>query len=111
MVAGDSENEVFRLQAELCACLADIKRLRIIHELGTGPKSVGELADSLGLKQANTSQHLAVLRRTGVVATRREGTTVYYSLSSPRISEACELVRSVIFDNLRRSTSLAGIAT
>jgi len=111
MVASDSENEVFRLQAELCACLADTKRLRIIHELGTGPKSVGELADSLGLKQANTSQHLAVLRRTGVVATRREGTTVYYSLSSPRISEACELVRSVIFDNLRRSTSLAGIAT
>lgn len=99
--------EVFQLQADLCKSLSDPKRLRIIHELRHSPKSVSELADILGLKQSNTSQHLAVLRKAGVVVSRRESSTVYYSLVSPKIGEACDLVRGVIVDHFRRNSSIA----
>ena len=101
--------EVFQLQAELCKSLADPKRLMIIYELEAGPKSVGELADRLGLKQSNTSQHLAVLRKAGVITPDRQGNIVYYSLVTPKIAAACEIVRQVIGEQLQRNQSLTEV--
>ncbi|NQT73625.1 MAG: winged helix-turn-helix transcriptional regulator [Chloroflexi bacterium] len=101
--------EVFQLQAEFCKSLADAKRLMIIHELREGEKSVNELAEKLGLKQSNTSQHLAILRKSGVIIPRREGNTVFYDLANPRIGEACDLVQSFIAEQLRSNHDLAKI--
>ena len=108
-MADDNHMELIYLQSEFCKCLSDAKRLMIIHELRDGEQSVGELAETLGLKQSNTSQHLGVLRNTGVIVPRREGSTVYYALVSPRITQACDLVRSVIADQIQRSQNLAEI--
>lgn len=105
----DRRAEFFQLQAELCKSLADPKRLMILHELRDGPRTVSELAESLGLKQSNTSQHLAVLRNTGVIAPKREGNTVYYSLVNPKIATACDMVREIIAEKLQRNQSLAGV--
>jgi len=105
----DSQTEVFKLQAELCKSLSDPKRLRIIHELRGGEKSVHELAEILGLKQSNASQHLGVLRRTGIIVPRREGNIVYYKLVNAKIAEACDLVRGVIIDQLRINHGLADL--
>ena len=101
--------EVLRLQAELCKSLSDPKRLRIIQELRGGEKAVNELAGILELKQSNTSQHLAVLRRIGVITPRKDGNTVYYRLADTKIAEACDLVHDVIADQLRRSEKLSGL--
>ena len=109
MLNDESKMEVFQLQADFCKSLADPKRLMIIHELRDGEKSVNELAERLGLKQSNTSQHLAVLRKAGVVVPRREASTVYYNLVNPKIAEACDLVREVIAEQLMRQRSLASI--
>lgn len=105
----DIRIEVFQLQAEFCKSLADAKRLMIIHELREGEKSVNELAEKLGLKQSNTSQHLAVLRKAGVIIPRREGNTVFYDLANPRIGEACDLVQSFIVEQLRSNHDLSKI--
>lgn len=105
----DSKIEVFRLQAEFCKSLSEPKRLRIIHELRNGERSVSELAESLGMKQSNTSQHLAVLRKAGIVVPRREYSTVYYNLVSPRIAEACDLVREVIAQQAQRNQRLTRV--
>ena len=105
----ESKTQIFQLQAELCKSLSDPKRLRIIHELRDGSKSVGQLEQSLGLKQSNTSQHLAILRKTGIVVARREQSTVYYSLANAKIAEACDIVREVLADQFRRNRSLAGL--
>ncbi len=107
--SNDSTSDVFQFQAEFCKSLSDPKRLRIIHELRQGEKSVGELAESLGIKQSNTSQHLAVLRKAGVVVPRRENSTVYYRLVNPRIAEACDIVREVIAAQFRRNRELSGL--
>lgn len=98
--------EVFHLQADLCKSLADPKRLMIIHELRDRAKSVADLADSLSLKQSNTSQQLAVLRRAGIVVPQRQGNTVYYSLVTPKIATACDIVREVIAEQLEKSQTL-----
>ena len=99
--------QAFRLQAEICKTLADPKRLMILHELRDREMSVGQLVASLGFSQANVSQHLAILRERRLVVTRREGTTVYYNLASPKIGEACDLVHGVLADQLARSQALA----
>ena len=98
--------EVFQMQAEFCKSLADAKRLMIVHELRDGEKSVGELAEKLGLKQSNTSQHLATLRRSGVIISRREGNTVYYGLANERIGQACDMVQNFIVEQIQSSQHL-----
>jgi ArsR family transcriptional regulator len=98
--------QLFELQANICKGFSDPKRLLIIHELRTGEKSVGQLGSALEVSQPNISQHLSILREHGLVTTRREGTTVYYSLTSPKIAEACDLVRGVLAEQLQRNQEL-----
>jgi len=62
--------------------LSNPSRLLILCQLADGEKSVGEVQRQVGLSQSALSQHLAVLRRKGIVATRREAQTIYYSLAS-----------------------------
>ena len=102
-----SKVELFEHQAEICKTLADPKRLMILHELRNSEASVGQLVSNLGLPQANVSQHLAILRERGIVTTRREGTTIYYSLANPKIGEACDLVQEVLADQLAKNQKLA----
>ena len=61
--------------------LAHEGRLMILCHLGTGEQSVSALGDTLGMRQAAVSQMLARLRNDGLVTTRREGKTIYYSLA------------------------------
>src|SRR3990172_3663685 len=60
--------------------LADPKRLCVLETLAAGERSVSGLSRDVGCQVPNMSQHLAVLRSAGLVATRRDGTTVYYRL-------------------------------
>jgi DNA-binding transcriptional ArsR family regulator len=99
--------EVLQLQAELCKSLGDAKRLMIIQELRSGEKSVTELAEAVGANQSNISQHLGVLRRVGLVACRRQGSTVYYSLASDKIVQACDVVGQVLMEQIEGSQDLA----
>lgn len=99
--------QLFELQASICKSLSDSKRLLIIHELRTGEKSVGQLVSALDISQPNMSRHLAILRKHSLVTTRRDGTTIYYSLSSTKIAEACDLVRGVLTEQLQKNQELA----
>ncbi len=67
--------------------LAHEGRLMILCHLGSGEKSVGELEVLLEIRQAAVSQMLARLREEGLVSTRREGKTIYYSLADAKTSE------------------------
>ncbi len=95
-----ARRELLQLHASICKGLADPKRLLIINALRDGDKAVSEICIALDLPQANVSQHLAVLRDKGLVRTRREGQFVYYSLTSPKIIAAVDLLREVMADQL-----------
>ena len=69
-------NEVTVMQAEVLRTLANPRRLEILHRLADGPCEVGRLAGELGLSQPNVSQHLAVLRASGLVDADRDGREV-----------------------------------
>lgn len=69
--------------AKLLRALANERRLMILCQLADGERSVGELLPLVGLSQSALSQHLAVLREEGVVATRREAQTVRYRIADP----------------------------
>lgn len=71
----------------LLKALANRHRLMIVCQLTERERSVGELADLLDLRDSTVSQHLALLRKDGIVASRREGQTIWYSLGDPAARE------------------------
>jgi DNA-binding transcriptional ArsR family regulator len=79
--------------SDLLKALANRHRLLIICQLVDGERSVGDLAGFLGLRDSTVSQHLALLRRDGLVAARRDAQTIYYSIAS----DAAREVLSVLY--------------
>ncbi|WP_420135657.1 ArsR/SmtB family transcription factor [Rhodopseudomonas sp.] len=68
--------------SELLKALSNRHRLLLVCQLIDGERSVGELAELLGLRDSTVSQHHALLRKDGLVAARRDGQTIYYSIAS-----------------------------
>ena len=95
-----AETWIFELQAEICQTLANPKRLQILGLLKRGELSVGEMVKAMGIAKANLSQHLSVMRQKGILVTRRDGTTIYYRLARPKITEACAIMREVLLESL-----------
>ena len=85
-------DEALVLIARRFAALSDPTRLRLLHALFEGEKNVSSLVAASGGTQANVSRHLQTLADAGVVARRREGLQVFYSIGDPTIYELCELV-------------------
>lgn len=75
-----------RRAAPLLKAMSNPSRLVILCQLCEGERSVGELEAEVGLSQSGISQHLAILRREHVVATRRDKQTVFYSLASEEVA-------------------------
>lgn len=69
--------------AGLLRALSNERRLLVLCQLGDGELTVGALQGRLGLSQSALSQHLAVLREEGIVATRREGQSIHYRIADP----------------------------
>ena len=95
-------DEVYKLQAEVLKTLANPRRLEIVHLLAEGPREVSRLAEEMGISQPNVSQHLALMRSSGVVEAERDGREVRYRLSDPEIIVACETMRCVLVRRLAR---------
>lgn len=100
-------DRVTEMHAEICKTLGSPTRIQILMTLHEGERTVGQVSRALGLREANVSQHLAVLRHRGLVVPRREGTSVFYKISSPKIIEACGLLREVLMEQLKDSRKLA----
>jgi DNA-binding transcriptional ArsR family regulator len=73
--------------ADFLKVLANDRRLMVLCELLKGERTVGELETVVGLSQSALSQHLARLRRSRLVKTRRESQTIYYRIADPGISK------------------------
>jgi DNA-binding transcriptional ArsR family regulator len=80
---------------ELLKALSNPHRLLIICQLIDGKRSVGKLADFLGIRDSTVSQHLALLRKDGLVAAQRDGQTIWYSISSAPARELLETLYRV----------------
>ena len=82
--------------AQVLKVLANERRLLILCRLVIdGEMSVGPLADAVGLSPSALSQHLARMRREGLLATRREGQTIFYRIGDPDISRILKLLKEI----------------
>lgn len=104
--ARQPEATVDRAKADFLRILGHPVRVRILELLREGERSVGALQSALGLDSGGTSQHLGVLRRHGVLDTRRAGTNVYYRVKDPRTFQLLEVAREILMTSLTESREL-----
>jgi len=102
----DSDEQIFEMQVRICKAFANSTRLRMLDLLAKGEYTVSDLQAALGITLPNVSQHLAILRNAGVVATRREGKQIFCSLTIKEVKEACQLIRDVLRAQLRNGRKL-----
>jgi ArsR family transcriptional regulator len=103
----EADSRIFELQADICQTLANPKRLQIISLLKKRELSVGDMVKAMGIAKANLSQHLSSMRQKGILIARREGTSIYYRLASPKITEACAAMREVLMNLLKGQETLS----
>jgi len=99
-------SQIFKLHANTLKALANPKRLEIINLLRDQTVNVHHMEEMLGLPQANLSQHLSVLRKFGVVNTKKEGKEVFYHITHPNFIKASDLIREVLIDQKRENKIL-----
>ncbi len=83
------------IPAEFLKALADPTRVRIMDLLRTGEKCVCEIFPAIGGRQSNTSRHLAILRRAGLVRSRKQGVSVYYAVRDRRVFRLLDLAGNI----------------
>jgi DNA-binding transcriptional ArsR family regulator len=101
------DKEFYRRHAHMCGVFAHplrLELLQLLHE--RGERTVGDLAEATGVRMANLSQHLAVMRSTNIVLSRKVGVSVYYRLADPRIMQAFDLITEVMLSHMAREEAL-----
>ncbi len=100
------EDQIYTYHAEMCKVFSHPKRLELINLLRDREVSAGELGEKLGLTPANLSQHLGMMKERHILVSRKEGNTVYYRISNLRLLEAFDLLREILFEQIRHDASL-----
>jgi rhodanese-related sulfurtransferase len=106
---GDRETKtaLFDGFARAAKALASGRRIELLDVLANGERTVEVLAGEVGLSVANTSQHLQVLRQAGLLASRREGTSVHYRLAGPEVFQLWRALRTLAASRLVEVERLA----
>jgi rhodanese-related sulfurtransferase/DNA-binding HxlR family transcriptional regulator len=102
-----AKDELYDGFAEVAKALSSGRRAEIVDVLAQGERSVEEIATEIDQSVANTSHHLRTLARAGLVMTRREGTRIYYGLSSARVVELWLALRDVADEHVAGLQRLA----
>jgi ArsR family transcriptional regulator len=96
-----SDKKIFELHADTCKALGHPLRIEVIDLLQDEELCFTDILEVTGGLKSNLSQHLSVMTKKGILKTRREGQSTYFSLSSKKVAQACLLMREVLIDNLK----------
>ena len=97
---------VSEVKAELFKALGHPARVRVLEVLADGERSVGDLQPLVGIESSHLSQQLAVLRRAGLVTTRKEGASVVYALADPLVAELLAVAKRLLIASLSQTQDL-----
>jgi DNA-binding transcriptional ArsR family regulator len=92
--------EALELVAARFRAMGEPLRLRILHELESGERSVSALAEIVGSTQPNVSKHLKVLQDAGMVQRRQQGNAAFYAIADAMVFELCDMICSRLRDRL-----------
>ena len=97
---------LYQAKAEFFKTLGHPARIRVLELLAERERAVGEMLPEVGVEATNLSQHLAVLRRAGLVTFRKEGSMAFYSLTSPQVAELLAVARRILTEVLAGQVEL-----
>lgn len=97
---------ISELKAEMFRAMSHPARIRILETLAGGERSVGEMQPEIGIELSHLSQQLAVLRRAGLVTTRKEGQSVFYSVKDPLVTELLRVAKRLLISSLTETRDL-----
>jgi DNA-binding transcriptional ArsR family regulator len=97
---------LYQAKAEFFKTLGHPARIRVLELLSEREHAVAEMLPEVGVEPTSLSQQLAVLRRAGLVVARKEGSTVFYSLTSPQVAELLAVARRILTEVLTGQVSL-----
>ncbi len=100
------EDQIYSYHAEMCKVFSHPKRLELINLLRDREMSVSELSHGLGMAPANLSQHLAMMRERHILVSRKEGNMVYYRIANPKLLQAFDMLREILFEQIRQDAAL-----
>lgn len=100
------EEQINTYHAEMCKVFSHPKRLELINLLRDKEISAGELGVRLQMSPANLSQHLTMMRERHILVSRKEGNVVFYRIANPRLLDAFDLLREILFEQIRQDAAL-----
>lgn len=100
------DRPISELKAELFKALAHPARIRILEVLAEGEHAVGEMQPRVGIEASHLSQQLGVLRRSGLVTTRKDRSSVIYALRDPQMVELLAVAKRILITSLRSTEDL-----
>jgi DNA-binding transcriptional ArsR family regulator len=100
MLGGFVATPLYIAKAEFFRTLGHPARIRVLELLSAGERSVSELLPEVGLEASHLSQQLGVLRRGGLVTTRKQGSAVFYALASDDVAELLAVARKILTEVL-----------
>ncbi len=104
------KHQLYEMHAGICGVLGHAKRIQIIDILQDREENAGTLSQELGISKANLSQHLNIMKARGILLIRREGVSIFYRISNPKIVTACQLMREVLMEQLQDMTKLNAVS-
>ena len=94
------------IKADLFRSLAHPARIRVLEVLASGERSVGEMLPLVGIEPSHLSQQLGVLRRAGLVTSRKNGSSVIYAIKDELIIELLKVAKKLLVNSLSETTGL-----
>lgn len=91
-----SRQPLYRMKADFFKTLGHPARIRVLELLSEREHAVSEMVTEIGIEPANLSQQLSILRRAGLVVARRDGLSVTYELTSPRVADLLATARAIL---------------
>lgn len=101
-----SQKEIYKLHAEVCKALSHPLRIEVVDVLQEGELCFSDILAVTGGLKSNLSQHLSVMVKQGILRMRKEGICNYYKLSSVKVAKACDLMREVLTENLKKQKTI-----
>jgi DNA-binding transcriptional ArsR family regulator len=99
--------KIFEMQCQICKAMAHPARLEIVDLLNKREMPAAALIEELQTSKANLSKHMSMLMQVGIVAATRDGRQVSYRLTHPEIHDACQIMRSILYQRLKQGEKLA----
>lgn len=100
------DKTLYTLHSNICKALANPIRIEIIDILNNKEMSFSEIQEATGVLKSNLSQHMTVLVSKGILIQRKEGLNAYYKLTTIKVAKACQMMREVLIENIKKQQKL-----